>query len=384
MSTLKIGLGSLFRTGMTAMLDAIASTGSKAVIATLEDKTKSPEYLAIKCIEDEGPETFWKAAFGSVLAKLKNEFLPSLPEQFINIPGDLIGAFMHWRSAAHQALDTTISEAGENLKRVPTLLDKFFDTCIKQPTDALLSLIGFRKQEHKLSFARFGLANIAAFLIGVFTLRGSDNDNLPGVNISNNDSKSSAVLKTLGYVVVEQITHIASQWMRYYQNYKKEFGEKFALSKSLANAVNEKTFPGNFISAFGACLSTYWFGEKISKSAAGALGEIIPKAFTRLLEARLRRTTKDVYDDNSPGRRKPNHRISDIKWLDKVLNVIDYPFVILKQFTVNNIVAPLFKPNDMDIDEFRKILFSSFNLPLERLKQKIRVGENNNLLLSGT
>ncbi|KAF0227520.1 MAG: hypothetical protein FD167_4837, partial [bacterium] len=74
MSSVRVGITSLFRTTMTAMLDAIASTGVKSIVATMEDKTKSPEYLASQCITDEGPETFWKGVFGSVLAKLNNNF----------------------------------------------------------------------------------------------------------------------------------------------------------------------------------------------------------------------------------------------------------------------------------------------------------------------
>ena len=378
MSSLAIGAKSLFRTSMTAMLDAIASTGAKASIAILEDKTKSPEDLVIKCIEDEGPETFWKGAFGSILAKLKNHFVPNMPEQLVNIPGDLLGAFIHWKSAAHQSLNLTTSQVGSTTStESPTLIDKFFDNFIKLPTDKILKFIGLDKQEHTLSFTRFGLVNILAFGIGTFALRGSQEDNLPGVNIDSDDSKLTTALKTIGYISTEQLTHIGSQWIRYYQDYKKEFGEKFALSKSLANVINEKTFPGNFISAFSACLSTLWFGKKIPKSAAGALGEIVPKALTRLLEARLRRTTKDVYDENSSNQRKTNHRISDYRWLDKTLDVIDSPLVALRRLAINHIVAPLFKPSDMSLDDFRAELFSSFDLPIEKLKEK----ELNNLQL---
>ena len=382
MSALTVSFQSLFRTGVTAMLDAIASSGAKAVVAPLEDKTKSSEYLALKCIEDEGPETFWKAAFGSVLAKLKNQFAPFIPEQFINIPCDLLGAHMHWKSAAHQALDKITSQAASKGKQVPTLLDKFFDTCIKKPTDYVLKFIGFNKEEQKLNFTTFGLANVVAFTLGIFALKGSENDNLPGVNIDKNDSTGTTLFKTFGYTFIEQVTHIASQWMRYYQNYKEEFGKKFAMSKSLANAINEKTFPGNFISALGACLSTFWFGDKISKSAAGALGEIIPKAFTRLIESRLRRTTKDKHNENYKNEREPNHRIYDIKWLNKTLDVIDYPFIILRRLVIDKIVAPLFRPNDMNIKDFKNELYNSFDLPINILKEKANLKEDEVLLQS--
>ena len=379
MSSLTIGVKSLFRTSMTAMLDAIASTGAKAIVAPLEDKTKSPEHLAIKCIEDEGPETFWKAAFGSILAKLKNHLAPSIPEQFINIPGDLIGAAFHWKSAAHQSLDREISQAGIKTKPKLTILDKFYDNFIKLPTDYILKFIGLHKDEHKLSLLRFGVANVLAFIFGTFALKGSDEDNLPGVNIDSNDSKPVTFLKTIGYVIIEQFTHVASQWMRYYQSYKEEFGKKFALSKSLANVINEKTFPGNFISAIGACLSTLWLGKKIPRSAAAALGEIIPKGFTRLLEARLRRTTKDTCDKNNTEKRVPNHRIYDMKWLNNALDIIDYPFVYLRKFTVDRIIAPLFKPAGMDIDTFRKELTNSFSMNEDSLKLKV----NESPLLAG-
>jgi hypothetical protein len=363
---------------MTAMLDAIASTGSKAIVATLEDKTKSPEYLASKCILDEGPETFWKAAFGSILAKLKNNFAPFIPEQFVNIPGDLLGAYVHWRSAAHQSLNKTISQAGKKFKSSSDLLDKFYDNFIKTPTSYILNLIGLDRHEHTLSFGRFGLANLAAFAFGTYSLMGSDDENLPGVNIDSSEPKHVTTYKTLGYVITEQVMHVASQWMRYYEDYKKEFGEKFALSKSLANVINEKTFPGNFLSAIGACLSTLWFGKTMSKSAAAALGEIVPKAFTRLLETRLRRTTKDTYDENSLNQRRGNYRFHNAKWFNSLLDIIDYPFAILRELTVNHVVAPIFKPSDMSVNDFRKELYDSFDLPVETLKSKKLLMLNNN------
>lgn len=382
MSTLKTGAVSIFRTGMTAMLDAIASTGIKAVVATLEDKTKSPEYLASKCILDEGPETFWKGAFGSILAKLKNNFAPYIPEQFVNIPGDLLGAFMHWKSAAHQSLNQITSLAGSKPRGDLTLLDKFYDNCIKMPTNYILKFIGFNKEEHKLSMLRFGFANVVAFVLGVLALKGSEEDHMPGVNVDSDDPTLVSVYKTLGYTVVEQITHIGSQWMRYYEDYKNEFGEKFALSKSLANVINEKTFPGNIISSIGACVATLWFGKSITPSAAAALGEVIPKGLTRLLEFRLRRSTKDTYDENSSNKRAANYRFHDVKWFHKLLDIVDYPFAKLRELTIDHVVTPLFKPNDLSLEDFRKELRSSFELPLDILKSKSQLPLNNNGTLS--
>lgn len=375
---LKTNAISLFRTGMTAMLDAIASTGSKAIVATLEDKTKSPEYLAIKCIEDEGPETFWKAAFGSILAKLKNNFAPFIPEQFVNIPGDLLGAFVHWDSANHQSLNKVISQAARKKKESLTLLDKFFDKCIKAPTDSTLKFIGLNRKEEKLGLFRFGIANVLAFIFGIFALKGSDDENLPGINISPDDDKTSTILKTIGYLTVEQITHVLSQWRRYYKAYEDEFGKNFPAAKALANVIYEKTFPGNFISAIGACLSTLWLGKKISKSAAGALGEIIPKALTRLLEVRFRRTTKDAYDENSPNKRSPNYKFHYVKWFNNLLDIVDYPFAKLRKLTIDHVVAPLFRPNHMTLNEFKNELYNSFYLPLEILKAKGELIENGN------
>lgn len=377
MSTLKAGAVSLFRTGMTAMLDAIASTGSKAIVATMEDKTMSPEYLASKCILDEGPETFWKAAFGSVLAKLKNNFAPYIPEQFVNIPGDLLGSFMHWKSSAHQSLNRLTSLAGTKTKEKLTLLDKFYDTCIKTPTNEILRFLGFNSEEHELNIFRFGVSNVIAFFLGTIALKGSSEDNMPGVNIDSDDSKSITLLKTLGYTVTEQVTHIASNWMRYYKDYKKEFGKKFALAKSLANAINEKTFPGNVLSALGACLTTLWFGKKLPPSSAAALGEIIPKGLTRLLEARLRRSTKDTYDEKNPDKRVKNYRFHNAKWFNKLLDVVDYPFVILRKLTINHIVAPLFKPQDTTMEMFKEELYKSFDMPMTTLKSKALLGVNN-------
>ena len=386
MSSIRVGIGSLFRTSMTAMLDAIASTGVKAVVATIEDKTKKPEYLAKQCIIDEGPETFWKAAFGSVLAKLKNHFAPFIPEQFVNIPGDLLGALTHWKSASHQSLNKITVLAGNKLEKIPKFIDKFFDKCIKTPTNFILKLIGFNKDEDTISFARFGISNVVAFIFGTLALRGSEGENMPGVNLDSSESKSVSILKTLGYTVTEQITHILSQWMRYWEDYFKKnendtaadlVDKKYGKAKALANTINEKTFPGNIFSALGACLSTLWLGKYIPKSAAGALGEIIPKGLTRLLETRLRRSTKDTYDENAENNRAPNYRFHDVKWFNKTLDIMDYPFKLLREATINHIVAPLFKPDELTLDQFRKELFDSFNLSEEALKRKKEIKNGN-------
>src|SRR3989338_3497917 len=137
-----MGIGSvalsLFRTGVTASLDAIASTAlSKAPIATLEDKTKSHDELAIQCLDDEGAETFWKAAFGSVLTKLSRMYTPFIPEQLMNIPGDLIGSFVHWYTATHQSLEKSILEMVNIVDKSPTIVKNFFNYCIKKPIDVI-------------------------------------------------------------------------------------------------------------------------------------------------------------------------------------------------------------------------------------------------------
>lgn len=381
MSSIIVGTTSLLRTGMTAVVDAIASTGAKAIIAPLEDKTKSSEFLAKQCIMDEGPETFWKAIFGSILAKLNKSYAPYIPEQLVNIPGDLLGAYLHWKSAAHQSLDTILTRTVK-AKSNGNLLDKFFDNCIKTPTNNLLKFIGFNSQEHQLSFARFGISNIIVFLLATLGLKGSEDDNIPGVNLDHNEPVSTSIFKTIGYTAIEQITHIGSQWMRYYQNYKNEFGKDFHLAKSIANAVNEKTFPGNILSGIGACLSTLWLGRYLPKSAAGAIGEIIPKAFTRLLEVRLRRSTKDKFDETSENKRTVNHRIKDIKWLDKSLDVIDHPFAALRKLTIDHIIVPVFKPSNLTYEEFKKEIYNSFDLSLEALKLKNKNINGNGLAVT--
>ena len=136
----------------------------------------------------------------------------------------------------------------------------------------------------KTLFARFGISNVVAFIFGTLALRGSEGENMPGVNLDSSESKSVSILKTLGYTVTEQITHILSQWMRYWEDYFKKnendtaadlVDKKYGKAKALANTINEKTFTGNIFSALGACLSTLWLGKYIPKSAAGALGGII-------------------------------------------------------------------------------------------------------------
>ena len=359
MSSLSIGLGSIFRTSMTAMLDAIGSTIPKAAVATLEDKTKSPQALARQCILDEMPETFWKAFTGSILVKIAKIVTPNVPEQIVIMPGELIGSFMHWLTATHQSLNKTAISATNFVGTKFTFAKSFFNNFIRKPMDLGMHFLGIDKSGTEMNFLKFGLSNLGLFTLGTLALRGAEDENIPGINMDHNDPPLTSALKTIGYTAVEQGTHLFSQIMRYYIDYKDEFGKKNTLAKAVANAINEKTIPGNILSALGGCFSTLWLGRYIPKSAAAALGEALPKGFTRLVEFRQRRSTKEAIDEK--GRRVANYRYQDVPWFNKMLDGFDYVFKPVRMWLINNVVAKIFKPENTKLEDFRKELVSSFD-----------------------
>ena len=381
-----MGIGSialsLFRTGVTASLDAIASTAiSKAPIATLEDKTRSKDELAIQCLDDEGAETFWKAAFGSVLTKLSRVYTPFIPEQFMNIPGDLLGSFVHWYTATHQSLGSSIFGMADHS---PTFVKKFFNYCIKKPIDVIAGLMGLDREGKSINTTRFALCNAGLFGLGTLALIGAKGENLPGINMEKGDPKN--VRNIILYNIVEQCTHVFSQTVRYYLNYNKKEGlggfqnpdetkrRKFwfwdndVLGKALACVIHEKTFPGNFLAGIMSCFFTIWL--PLPKSAAAAAGEIIPKAFTRLIEVPLRRSTSTILDE--AGNEVPNHRLADIPWLYKIVNGINWALAPIKYAIIDYIVAPLFKPKDTDINAYRIELRDSLKLGKADLERKTK------------
>ena len=378
MDTLKVGLGSLFRTSMTAMLDAIGSTTPKAIVASLESKVQSPQQLARQCVIDEGPETFWKALTGSLLAKIAKTVTPSVPEQLIIIPGELIGSLMHWATATKQSFNRSGSVAANYVSKQKTVITEFFNRCIKKPTEIFLKIIGLDSVDEKhpmVPFTRFIMSQAALFGLGTYALKGHEGENIPGINVDHNDSALTNLFKTIGYIAVEQGTHVASQTMRYFIDYKDEFKDHGGkpLAKALANVVNERTIPGHMLSALTACLSTLTLGKYLPKSTAAAIGEAPMKFFERVVTLKLRRSTKTAKDQN--GNVIPGHRLAEtgLSWLNGFIDFFDKHFKPARIWTINNIIAPVFKPGNMKIEEFRKELMDS----LDRKKELLPVQSKN-------
>ena len=149
-----IGIGSLFRTGVTAMVDSMGSTFPKAAVAALEDKSQSKVSLAETEFITSGPEIFWKTIVGSVFVKTMRIITPAIPEQIANLPGEMLGAFIHWWSSSHHSKDTEAQRAS-NGSTGPKFIEKFFDSCIKRPVDFGLKIVGLDVKKKDISFLRF-------------------------------------------------------------------------------------------------------------------------------------------------------------------------------------------------------------------------------------
>ena len=370
-----IGIGSLFRTGVTAMVDSMGSTFPKAAVAALEDKSQDKVHLAKVCLLTEGPEVFWKTVVGSVFVKVMRTIAPWLPEQFANLPGEMLGAFIHWLTSSHHSIDTEAQRAANGSSK-PKLIEKFFDNCIKQPIDFGLKIVGLDSNEKNVNFIRFGLIQAGLIAGGAYVLKGAEEENIPGMNLDYEDPWYVSFFKTAGYTAFEQIAHITSQTMRYYINYKEEFGgkenkfSKDVLAKAFANVINERIFPGNIPSAISGCLSTLFLGRFIPKSLAGAIGEAPMKGFERILTLHRRRSTKHVYDENSSNHRAPNFRGHDKPWLMNILNTADSVFDPIRNFVVEKVVARVFKPENMSQEDYAKELKSTYDLREDLLKRK--------------
>ncbi len=372
---------SLLRTGVTAMVDSMGSTFPKAAVAALEDKTQNKVDLAKVCLLTEGPEVFWKTIVGSLFVKTMRTLTPGIPEQIANFPGEMFGAFMHWWSSSHHGKNSEAQRAADGSSQ-PKPIEMFFDNCIKKPVDFGLKVVGL--EEKKVNLVRFGAINAALFAGGAYILKGAEEENIPGMNLDYEDPWHISFLKTTGYTLFEQVAHITSQTMRYCIDYKKEFnGEnkaefnKNVLAKALANVVNERVFPGNIPSAISGCLSTLFLGRYIPKSIAGAIGEAPMKGLERFLTLHKRRSTKDIFDENTPNHRAPNYRGHDKPWLQNILSTADSMLDPCRNFIVEKVIARAFKPENVKLEDYVKELKGSYDLRLDLLEDKTKNGNGN-------
>ncbi len=370
---------SLFRTGVTATFDSMGSTFPKAAVAAIEDSTQSKVRLARQCLVDEGPEVFWKTVVGSVFVKIMRAIAPVVPEQIANFPGEMLGAYLHWYSASHQCKNKEAQRAVSGMKKLGAL-QSLFSKKVKPLINDALKFVGLPEKDKNVSFMRFAIIQSILFTGGALALKGAEEENIPGMNMNHEDSKLTTFFKIGGYTLFEQFTHMFSQTMRYYIDYKEEFFNKNRknrelrtlnkdiLAKALANTFHERGFPGNIPSAITGCLSTLWLGKYIPKSMAGALGEAPAKGLERLLTLHLRRSTKDRL--NEKGERIQNYRKDSHGILNGVLKISDFLFNGIRNFIVRKIVAPMFQPEGVDIKDYIKELENSYSMSNEHLRKR--------------
>ncbi|MBI3591040.1 MAG: hypothetical protein HY094_06670 [Candidatus Melainabacteria bacterium] len=380
---------SIVRTAVTAMFDAMGSTFPKAAVACLEDKSQDPVHLARQCLIDEGFEVFWKTAVGSLFVKATRSVAPFIPEQFANMPGEMLGALIHWWSASDQSKNNETVKIVNGDKSGPDFLQSAFNNYLKPVISSTLKAVGLdeskenNKENNKenTDLVKFAAFQAALMTGGALILKGAEDENIPGMNMNPEDSAWKTFLKITGYTVLEQTTHLASQSMRYYEDFKKEFSmqdskslNKDILGKAIANAVHERFIPGNIFSAISGCLSTLWLGKYVPKSIAGAIGEAPMKGLERLLTLHLRRSTKQRFDLKT-GKVIDNYRIKEMPWFEQVSKIADFIFNPIRNFFIEKVVARVFKPENMTVVEYSKILRASFNIDKKLLEERAKIEE---------
>ncbi len=332
-----------------AMLDLISSGNSKGIGSILERKDKTPAQIYQNTLRDEGLEPMWETFFCSILTKIAKVITPSIPEQITMIPGKLIGAAWHWCITSRQSTNREKLNCSNGEKNGGVA--GFFDTFIKRPSDYVLKLCGLGDNTTNTNFVKFGLTQLGLFGLGSWYLSSAE-ENLPGVDIDSDESAFKCLAKGLGYTVVEQATYAMSQIMRFYIDFKDEFG-KNALAKAAANVANERFFPGHIISGIAASVSTYFLGKHIPKTTAAAIAEFPTMLLNRVLNCHRRRATKDIITED--GKRISNYRAQEGGRFEGLLGLCDKVMDPLR----NGLVTLISKTFNVKEEELRQ----SFNIP---------------------
>jgi hypothetical protein len=368
MSLISVGLNLAKGIIPTAIADGVGSATGKALIAPLENKSESPAEMMRRSMIDEGPETAWKAILGRVCVEVSKSITPWVPEQIVIIPTQLVGSLIHWASSSHSSVNREAISGRE--KKEKGMVAWLHGHGIKKPIEYLTHLAGMDKESGEVNYWKFLLTQAGILGACGFALRNQEGENIPGINVSEDDSMSTTIFKTLGYTAVEQSTQLISQGMRYYIDYATDHPDQPAefrehkMAKVVANVVNERSIPGNIPSSICECLSTLWLGKYLTKPVAASLVEIPTKAFERFATFKLRRSTKHTVDDE--GNRIANYRTNDT--IDNVLYGCDKVFGGIRTFIIDKVVARLFLPDGAKIDEFASELRASFNVNIENLK----------------
>ena len=356
-----IGASGVLRSGVVAMLDLISSANAKGVGAVFERDDKTPREHYSQVLHDEGLEPMWETFFCSLFTKASKILTPRVPEQISMIPGKLIGAAWHWAITSHQATNTENINGNErkNGNGGDNLFSAFYNAIIKGPSEFALKLCGLKGRN--ANFIWYGISQLGIFGLGSLALRNAE-ENLPGVNIDSDESFLKSLSKGIGYTIVEQLTYVASQGIRYYTDFKKEFKNNVA-AKSLANVIHERFFPGHIFSGITAALSTYCFGKYIPKTTAAAIGEFPMMALNRVVNCNKRRATKyKVEQDVDPKTSKVSY------WYPTKNKTEMWNYRFNASETFNSFLAFCDRMFDKSKDTLIKLVSKVFRVDIKELK----------------
>lgn len=381
-----------------AGIDLISTANSKGIPALIERGSGKPSEIYKQVLHDEALEPAWETLFCSILTKVARSVTPNIPEQITMIPGKLFGAAWHWGLTSRQSTNTSHQIKDEE----KSILNNFYDTFVKGPSEFMLSACGLGKGES--NFLKFGLSQLGLFSLLSFGLKNTE-ENLPGVNLDSDDSFTTSLLKGAGYTLVEQATYAASQAIRFYTDFgqrefnfgkevkeePKSFMDKFrrtiqdkdAWAKSWANVINEKFFPGHILSGIAASISTWTFGKSIPRVTAAALGEFPTMILNRILNSHRRRATKDIIEYKTFTKdgeeiqvpvgikkigniRAKNYRFHGTS-LDRVLDFGDLLFNRLRD-SLTTVVASVFRGNT-PLEEYKNDLIQSREISEDYLQK---------------
>ncbi len=344
--------GSLWRAVRIATVDLISTANGKAIGAAAFERTDKPfGETFVKVLHEEALEPFWATTISSMLATLSEKITPWVPEQIAIIPGKLLGETWHWLiTSAHST--NTEAHVGNGGKK-GNIYSKFFETFVKKPSDWALEVCGMDEKGGNMPWytvSQLGIAGLASY-----SLIGDEEENLPGVNINTDDSFLMATAKGLGYTAVEQGTYAISQTMRFFIDFKDEFGwkengkmssseKKQVWGKVLANVVNERLLPGHLLLGMSSGLTTYYLRKAFSwipRTTAAGIGELPMSLLNRVLNCRNRRATKNqfeyatftengkeirvpiAYKKDENGEKVKNYRFNDSKTFNRILDFTD-------------------------------------------------------------
>lgn len=372
-----VGASGFFHSATNALI-ALTGTNAKALGGALFERKDWPvEKTYRQIIHDEALEPFWQTLFSTIAVKTAEYLTPKIPQQLVMLPTQLLGSLFHWFIASPQSINSETFNGGKNLFK--RFVANCHDVLVKRPTEFILDKLGLKEQGG--SPIRYGLIQAGIFSLATLSQRKSGMT-LPGVNVNPDDSKLVTLLKTIGFTVVEQATYMFSQTMRYWIDFRREFG-KNALAKAAACVANERAIPGHILSAISACISTYFLGRFMPRTAAAQIGRFPFDFLNRMLNCHRRRATKYQFEYASltrdgekvkipiaykikDGKRQENFRFSK-----RILEFIDIIFDPIR----NAFLKLVEKCSGVPIKDLRK----SFEINEETLRrnQQILQAEEN-------